>query len=356
MYSKRYDKQIKLPEVGISGQEKLGKAKVLVIGAGGLGCPVLQNLAAAGVGCIGIVDGDVVEETNLHRQFLYTKEDCGKFKVTVAAEAISKQNPEVKVIPYADYFTNNNAFQIVSDYQIIVDCTDTIPTRYLMNDVALVKAIPMVYASIHKFEGQLSIFNYNNGPSYRCLFPENEPINTMDTCADLGVLGVLPNVLGGMQANEILKMILGIGSVLNGRLLLYNALDNSVQTIDFQKNENEINKGMQNGLSILNAEPTTEIGLLSSSDFFREAQNKNNLVIDIREHYEEPKVMIENYKTVPLGQLDDFLKHIDKNQKIILFCQNGSRSKLASNYLQKNGFTNLYHLENGVEALQTITS
>jgi adenylyltransferase/sulfurtransferase len=356
MHSKRYNRQIALPEIGISGQQKLTDAKVLIIGAGGLGCPVLQNLAAAGVGCIGIVDGDVVEETNLHRQFLYTKKDFGKSKVEVAAEAILKQNPEVKVIPYACHFTNSNAFEIVSDYQIIVDCTDNLATRYLINDVALVKEIPMVYASIHKFEGQLSVLNYKNGPSYRCLFPENADLKKINNCADLGVLGVLPNVLGAMQANEILKIILEIGTVLTGKLLLYNGLDNSVQTIDFQKNEAEIKKRKQKGLTILNAESIVKIESMSSTDFFAAIQNKSNLVIDIRELYEEPKLTLENYNAVPLEQLDDFLKNVDTNQKIILFCQNGNRSKLASKYLQKNGFTNLFHLDKGIEALQKITS
>jgi adenylyltransferase/sulfurtransferase len=236
MNTKRYDRQIALPEIGISGQQKLTDAKVLIIGAGGLGCPVLQNLAAVGVGCIGLVDGDVVEETNLHRQFLYTKEDCGKNKTMVASQAIWNQNPEVKVIPYACHFTKSNAFEIVSDYQIIVDCTDNIATRYLINDVAMVKKIPMVYASIHKFEGQLSVLNYKNGPSYRCLFPENDDLLKIDNCADLGVLGVLPNILGTMQANEILKIILEIGTVLNEKLLLYDGLNNAVQIIDFQIN------------------------------------------------------------------------------------------------------------------------
>jgi molybdopterin/thiamine biosynthesis adenylyltransferase/rhodanese-related sulfurtransferase len=352
MHPKRYNRQIALPEIGISGQQKLAHAKVLIIGAGGLGSPVLQNLAAAGVSCIGIVDGDVVEETNLHRQYLYTLNDCGKRKAEVAAEAVLKQNPEVKVISYTFYFTKTNAFEILSDYQIIVDCTDNLETRYLINDVSLVKKIPMVYASIHKFEGQLSVLNYKNGPSYRCLFPENESLNRIDNCADSGVLGVLPNVLGGMQANEILKIILEIGSILNGELLLYNGLDNSTQTIGFQRNETEIKKGIQNGFSILNAQGITEVGVLSSSDFITEIQNKNNLVIDIRESYEEPKLEMENSHSVPLEQLGDFLKNINRNQKIILFCQNGNRSKLAANYLQKNGFINLFHLHNGIEALE----
>lgn len=353
--SKRYNRQIILPEIGISGQEKLSKAKVLVIGAGGLGCPVLQNLVAAGVGCIGIVDGDVVEETNLHRQFIYTIENCGKNKAILATEIVSNQNPEVKTISYPTYFTQENAFEIVSDYQIIVDCTDNLMTRYLINDVALVKNIPMIYASIHKFEGQLAVFNYKSGPTYRCLFPENESLKASPNCNDSGVLGVLPNTLGVMQANEVLKIILEIGDVLSGKLVLYNGLNATFQNIAFQVNETEKDKGVQNGLSILNQSSTKGINSISSAEFFLEVTNQETLIIDIRENYEEPKLAFESIKLVPLSALENFLENINPNQRIILFCQIGDRSKLALNYLMKKGFTNLYHLQNGIESLQLTT-
>jgi sulfur-carrier protein adenylyltransferase/sulfurtransferase len=349
---KRYDRQIALPEIGISGQEKLTNAKVLLIGAGGLGCPVLQNLVAAGVGCIGIIDGDLVEETNLHRQYLYTLNDCGKNKATIAAKVVSKQNPEVLVIPYTQYFTSQNCFEIVSDYQIIVDCTDDIATRYLINDVCLVKNIPMVYASIHKFEGQLSVFNYKNGPTYRCLFPESDSLKHLSNCNKSGVLGVLPNLLAIMQATEVLKTILEIGEILSGKLMIYNGLKTAFQTIDFQLKQTEKKKGIQNGLAILNTLNKTSVSVITSADFFIEATKEAVFLIDIRETYEEPKLEIEHIKSVPLEQLDNFLKNSDRNQKIILFCQNGNRSKLAAEYLSKNGFTNLFHLEDGVEALE----
>ncbi len=351
MQNKRYDKQIQLPEIGILGQEKITKAKVLVIGAGGLGCPVLQNLAAAGVGNIGIVDGDVVEETNLHRQFLYTLNDVGKSKAMIAEEVIFKQNPKVNIEVYPKYFTSQNAFEIVSNYQIIVDCTDDNATRYLINDIALVKNIPMVYASIHKFEGQLSVFNYQNGPTYRCLFPESENLKIAVNCNDSGVLGVLPNFLGVMQANEVLKIILGIGEVLSGKLFLYNGLNNNFQTIDFSVNEVEKEKGIQSGLAVLNKILNIGVGIISADDFLIELANENSLVIDIRETYEEPKLEPENINHVPLAQLDDFLKNIEKKQKIILFCQEGNRSKLTGDYLIKNGFANVHHLSNGIASL-----
>lgn len=334
---KRYERQIALPEIGILGQQKLTKAKVLIIGVGGLGCSVLQNLAAAGVGTIGIVDGDVVEETNLHRQFLFTLNDCGRNKVEVASEAVLKQNPAVEIISYSEYFTKQNCIDVVADFQIIVDCTDNIATRYLINDVTAVRGIPMVYASIHKFEGQLSVFNYKNGPTYRCLFPEDERLETISNCNDSGVLGVLPTFLGTMQANEVLKIILEMGQVLSGKLMLYNSLDNSFQSIEIQKNKNLSNK-----YKLINKS-------ISKVDFFT---NYDSLIIDIREEYEEPKLDFQNIKNVPLSQLDYFLKEVDANQKIILICQYGNRSELAVDYLIKKGFINVFHLQNGIESLE----
>lgn len=346
---KRYTRQMALPEIGISGQEKLSKAKVLIVGAGGLGCPVIQNLAAAGVGTIGIVDGDVIDITNLHRQLLYAPDDCGKNKAMVAVEVISKQNPEVNVIAFPFHFTVVNAHEITTDYQLIVDCTDTIATRYLINDVSLAKGIPMVYASVHQFEGQLSVFNYQSGPSYRCLFPEPENLEWILNCDDAGVLGVISNALGIWQATEVLKMILEIGEVLNGKLLLYDGLHHKTQTIDFQKNPVEIDKGMQNGLALSNSKTVESIAAV---DFFAAAENKENTVIDLRESYEEPELNWPNIHRIPLAQLEDFVENFDKNQKIILFCQRGNTSELAAHYLMKKGFYAVIHLKNGIEALQ----
>ncbi len=330
-----------MPEIGLLGQQKLAEAKVLIIGIGGLGCPVLQNLAAAGVGTIGIADGDLIEESNLHRQFLYTPNDCGKSKVAVASERVSKQNPNIDVIAYPVHFTKQNCFLISADYQIIVDCSDNIATRYLINDVALAKGIPMVYASIHKFEGQLSVFNYQNGPTYRCVFPENERLNAIPNCNDSGVLGVLPNLLGTMQANEVLKIILGIGTVLSGELLLYSSLGNSFQNVEIQKDKN--------------IETQFEITDKSVSEAAIFADG-NSLIIDIREEYEEPKLDLENIKNVPLSQLDDFLINVEMNQRIILICQYGNRSEQACDYLAKKGFENVFHLQHGIESLTNISN
>ena len=346
----RYSRQITLHEIGEEGQLKLQNARVLVIGAGGLGCPVLQNLAAAGVGTIGIVDGDVVDETNLHRQLLYTLKDCGKSKVEVAKKVILELNPEIKVNVYRDFFGTQNAFEIVSDYQIIVDCTDTLAIRYLINDVAVVKKIPVVYASIYKFQGQVSVFNYKNGPSYRCLFPEQEGLNTVPSCVESGVLGVLPNTLGTLQATEVLKIILEIGTVLSGKLLIYDALHFQTQIIDFAKNPKAIEKGFIIGSQLLNSKKTKEN--LSPEAFLEKCQQLEIIVIDVRELDEKPEFKGTNVIQIPLSRLEEYSKKLDKNQEIVLFCQTGQRSQTALNYLKKSGFVGVFHLGRGIESLK----
>ena len=349
-HSKRYNRQIALPEIGLSGQRKLANAKVLVIGAGGLGCPVLQNLAGAGVGCIGIVDGDNVEITNLHRQFLFNHGDLGKNKAETAATAVLRQNAEISVVSYPEYFSESNAFGIVSDYHIVVDCTDNIAARYLINDISIVKGIPMVYASIHKFEGQLSVLNFNGGPSYRCLFPENETPQVNANCEDLGVLGILPNTIGVLQAAEVLKIILGIGTVLKGVLFLYDGLKNETQTVRFQKNDDEIEKGLRNGHAILNYN-SGQLREIDAAEFIEMSSKNNHLIIDIRDDYEQTQPIISNAQNISLDQLENYLENTAKHDKIILFCKYGNTSLLAANYLLKNGYTNVSHLKGGIESL-----
>ena len=352
----RYSRQIILSEIGILGQEKLQKASVLVIGAGGLGCPVLQNLAAAGVGFIGIVDGDVVEETNLHRQLLYTLKDCGKSKAITAAEAIMELNPEVKVRVFNEFFSIENAFEIVGDYQIIVDCTDTIGIRYLINDVSIVKKIPVVYASIYKFEGQVSVFNYKNGPSYRCLFPQTESLSSVPNCVASGVLGVLPNTLGSFQAMEVLKIVLEIGTVLSAKLLLYDGLHYQMQLVNFNRNPAAIEKGIANGLAIQRQNSAKMAENVTAATFLEKCKQEDCLIIDIREGYEEPKWEASNVVNIPISSLESYCSQLDKNQEILLFCQSGQRSQLALAYLKKEGFTKLSHLENGIQFVSMTNS
>jgi adenylyltransferase/sulfurtransferase len=346
----RYERQIALPEIGIEGQQKLTEAKVLIVGAGGLGCPVLQHLAAAGVGCIGIVDGDVIEESNLNRQLLYKASDCGKNKSETATEVMSQLNPAIKVISFPNHFAIENAFKIVADYHLIVDCTDNLPTRYLINDVALVKKIPMVYASIHRFEGQLSVFNYELGPTYRCLFPEKKDLIEDLNCNDTGVLGVIPNTLGILQATEVLKIILGIGEVLSGKLMLYDGLHHQMQTIEIQKNPLEVQNGLLHGIEILK-QHTKQAKSITALAFLEAVKDNSILIIDLRESHEDAKLANDNIQNVPLDQLENYLQNHDKDQKIILFCQYGNKSFQVANYLIKNGFTAVFHLRNGSESL-----
>jgi sulfur-carrier protein adenylyltransferase/sulfurtransferase len=345
----RYSRQTILPEVGALGQQKLQNARVLVIGAGGLGCPVLQNLVMAGVGHIGIVDGDVVDESNLHRQSLYTHSDVGKQKVVVAQQVLQALNPEVNLVIFPEYFDSNTA-TMVEKYQIIVDCTDAIGVRYLINDVAVARRIPVVYASIHKFQGQVSVFNYQNGPSYRCLFPEKEEGVVIPSCEMSGVLGVVPQTMGSFQATEVLKIILGVGEVLSGKLLLYDALRAPTQMMTFAKNQKAIEKGIINGNAILNS--MKKHNGLNATAFLEKCNTPEIVVIDVREVAELPEYKGTNIIQVPLEQLAAYSKHLDKNQEIVLFCQTGQRSLAALQYLEKSGFTSVFHLEKGVIALQ----
>ena len=245
----RYARHIALAEVGESGQQKLLNAKVLVIGAGGLGCPALQYLAAAGIGTIGIVDGDVVNEANLHRQVLYGDSDIGKLKVQVAGERLKKLNSQIDINTFSEFLTAANAMDIVANYDLLVDATDNFAARYRINDVCVKLDKPFVYGAIHRFEGQVSVFNYKGGPTYRCLFPDKPGENQIPNCNETGVLGVLPGIIGTYQATEVLKIILGIGEVLSGKLMTFNLLTNSTRTFEFSRKDEQVQKAKEKGIS-----------------------------------------------------------------------------------------------------------
>lgn len=230
----RYNRHIILSEIGQQGQDKISNAKVLVVGAGGLGCPILQYLTAAGIGTIGIIDFDVVDISNLQRQVLFGSSSLGQNKAEAAKQRLKDLNNTISIISYPKKLTYKNAITLFNQYDIIVDGTDNFETRYLVNDACIITNKPLVFGAIYKFEGQISVFNYKNGPSYRCLFP-NPPNGTVPNCSEIGVLGVLPAIIGSMQANEILKIILGIGNVLSGKLLCYNALTLQISTLTLKE-------------------------------------------------------------------------------------------------------------------------
>jgi len=348
----RYNRHIILSDVGQQGQDKLLGAKVLVIGAGGLGCPVLQYLAAAGVGVLGVIDFDVVEESNLQRQILYGTSSLGLNKALAAKKRLEDLNPTITINAYSKKLTPNNALEYFHNYDIIVDGTDNYSTRYLINDAAIIKNKPIVYGAIYKFEGQVSVFNYKNGPSYRCLFPTLPKEGSVANCAEVGVLGVLPGIIGSMQANEVIKIILGFDNVLSGKLLCYNSRTTKTSTLNITKSETEFQNVILNKDDFKNNYQDlffqTLIPEISAETIF---QLDNVQFIDVRELHEQPQLTIENCLQIPLGTLTQNLYKISSNKNNIIFCQTGIRSKTAVELLQKHKINNCYSLKGGISTI-----
>ena len=344
----RYNRHIILSEIGQSGQDKLSEAKVLVIGAGGLGCPILQYLAAAGVGTLGIIDFDVVTESNLQRQILFGTSSLGMNKAIAAKKRLEDLNNTIKINAYTSKLTHKNALGLFKSYDIIVDGTDNFASRYLINDASIIADKPLVYAGIYKFEGQVSVFNYQNGPSYRCLFssPPNE--GDVPNCSDVGVLGVLPGIIGTMQANEVLKLILEIGTVLTGKVLYYNALNSQSTVLKIERSEKEINK-------VLNLEPFFELleddlngevagSVISISEAF---QKQNIQLIDVRELNTNPMIDDEASIHIPMSEFQKNLDKIAPEKEKIIFCHAGVNSKKAVSILREHQINNSYSLTEG---------
>jgi adenylyltransferase/sulfurtransferase len=352
----RYSRHLRLEQVGEQGQARLKAAKVLVIGAGGLGCPILQYLAAAGVGTLGIVDGDVVDLSNLQRQILYTTHDIGIPKVEAAKRRLEAINPLLTIEIYPYELTKDNALELLAQYDIVVDGSDNFATRYLVNDAAVITEKPLVYGSIFKFEGQVAVFNYQNGPSYRCLFPTPPPAGQVPSCSEIGVLGVLPGIIGNMQANEVLKIILGIGNVLSGKLMVFNTLDCQNMVLDIAPNRAVI-AATKAKKSTFQAQdyaafcglPTATVKELSAEAL---AQNLSNYVIvDVRELWEQPRPEALEGIDIPLPRLLMQAAKIPADRPVAIICAKGIRSKIAVEQLQeKLGYTNLYNLTGGVKA------
>lgn len=348
----RYNRHIILSEVGQEGQQKLLDAKVLVIGAGGLGCPVLQYLVAAGIGIIGIVDHDTVEESNLQRQILFGTSSIGQNKALAAKSRLEDLNPTIKIQAYSEMLSPENALKLFSQYDIIVDGTDNFETRYLINDAAIITNKPVVYGAIYKFEGQVSVFNFKNGPSYRCLFPNLPKQEEVPNCSEVGVLGVLPGVIGAMQANEILKIILEFDSVLSGKLLCYDSKAATSYTMKISKNQSKIKKVLEskNNFEARNFSISCSNNIEVSVN---ELSNYSNIqFIDIREIHEQPKLSLNGLINIPLQELESRIKEIPKNRNIIVFCQSGIRSKTAVEMLRNHNITNSYSLKEGASALE----
>jgi len=321
--------------MGIAGQEKLKAAKVLVIGAGGLGCPVLQYLVAAGVGTIGIVDDDTVDVTNLHRQILYSAEDIGKGKAETAVRKLTAMNPYVNLKAIPVRLDESNAKEIISGYDLIIDGSDNFPTRYLANDVCVELNKTLIFGSILRFEGQVSVFNYQGGPTYRCLFPEAEE---GDNCEVAGVIGILPGIIGSYMANEAIKVICGIGEILSGKLLVLNALDNTNTIFRFNRSENFPVKKEQIPAARAPINPERPEMLLEDLESMIESGSEELYLVDVREEYEFEEDFIGGVN-IPLPDLPENITQIPADKTIVFYCLTGKRSKIAADLLTKSGFT-----------------
>jgi len=346
----RYSRHILLSGVGQEGQDKLSQASVLVVGAGGLGCPVLQYLAAAGIGTLGIIDFDLVEISNLQRQILFGTSSLGINKALAAKTRLEDLNPEIEIKAYPEQLTPDNAIDLFKAYDIIVDGTDNFATRYLINDAAVLSNKPVVYGAIYKFEGQVSVFNYKNGPSYRCLFPNPPKEGSVANCSEVGVLGVLPGIIGSMQANETLKMILDFDHVLSGKLFCFDAKTSQTTTIDISRSETQFNKVKANKFKEQHYAFSCETAV---SEISTTALSEKEPVqfIDVREHHEQPKVSLTNCIQIPLGELKQELDQINTNINTIIFCKSGLRSKTAVALLKEHNIDHCYSLKGGVSAL-----
>lgn len=350
----RYSRQMILDNIKEAGQERLKNSSVLVIGAGGLGCPVLLYLAGSGIGRIGIMDHDTVDESNLHRQVLYATEDCGKSKALTAEKKLKTQNPFIQIETYAYKLSAANACEIFKKYDLIVDGTDNFSARYIINDAAVLENKPVVYGALYKYEGQFSVFNYKSGPTYRCLFAE--PSTNAPNCNEAGVLAVLPAIIGSLMANEVLKICLGIGTVLSGQIQIFNGLTNEFSKITLTKNQTIKIDAMQTDYEFSSLSQCTFDNLKIQeldSTAFDDLIKTEAAFLDVREYWELPRISSPGLLAIPLDQLENRINEIPKNKQVIVFCKSGGRSKLAIHLLTKHfGFKNLYNLKDGIKNCQ----
>ncbi|WP_309713171.1 molybdopterin-synthase adenylyltransferase MoeB [Armatimonas sp.] len=355
----RYARHLLLPEIGSAGQLRLGQATVAVVGAGGLGCPVLQYLAAAGVGTIRVIDDDLVDRSNLQRQVLYTDADVGKPKAEIAAQRLRAQNPLISVEAHAIRLMAHNAHELLAGADVIVNGADNFPTRYLVSDASVLLGIPHVHGAIHRFEGEVSIF-LPKGPCYRCLHPNPPALGTVPSCSEAGVLGVLPGLVGTLQATETLKLILGIGLPLVGRLLLLNALTLRFRELRLPRNPSCAACGESPGIRALtdtgevqcaSGESVKKMNEITPVELKAKLDRGDNfLLIDVREPHEFELCRIPTAQLIPLGTIPMRMGELDSDAEIVLQCRSGKRSADALLFLQANGFTNLTNLKGGILA------
>ena len=360
----RYNRHIIIPEFGLEAQQKLKAAKVLVVGSGGLGSPVLLYLAAAGVGTLGIIDFDVVDDSNLQRQILFGVESIGVPKVEAARQRLLSLNPHIRIQVYNEQLTSKNALDIIKEYDVVADGTDNFPTRYLVNDACILTGKPNIYASIFQFEGQVSVFNYRNakgetGPNYRDLYPTPPPPGLVPSCAEGGVLGVLPGIIGSMQASEVIKVITGVGENLSGRFFIFDALNFETRTFKISRRDDNPISGKNPSIKeLIDYEQFCQmkavenpIKEISAKDLYDwQVKGEKFQLIDVREPHEFDIVNLGG-ELIPLATVATNADRIDRDKKVVLHCKMGGRSAKAIRELEeKYGFDNLYNLKGGILA------
>lgn len=358
---RRYSRHLILPEVGMDGQIKLKEAKVLLVGTGGLGSPMALYLAAAGVGTLGLVDFDVVDESNLQRQVIHGTADVGRKKIDSAEATLKDLNPNVQVIRHEVALNSENALDIVKNYDIVADGTDNFPTRYLVNDACVLLKKPNVYGSIFRFEGQASVFAMEDGPCYRCLYPEPPPPGLVPSCAEGGVLGILPGVVGLIQATEVVKLILGKGETLKGRLVLYDALNMKFRELKLRRDpecSGQCSKihGLIDyqefcGIPAQTPEPVTSHTDIEPREVKAKLDRGDKFAfIDVREPHEVQIATTGYAKLIPLGEVGKRLSELDPEGEIVVHCKSGVRSGKAADLLRQSGFKNVRNMKGGILA------
>ncbi len=356
----RYSRHLALPEVGRDGQRRLKESSVLIVGMGGLGIPAAVYLASAGVGKIGIVDHDVVEMTNLQRQFLFTEGDIGRKKVEVAKERLFLVNPNVEIVAHDQRLDSSNALDVMHPFEAIVDATDNLPSRYLINDSCVILGKPDIYASVLGFDGQASVFFAEQGPCYRCLYPQPPPPESVKSCEEMGVLGVVPGVMGGLQATQVLQILLGKGSPLIGKLLVFNGMDTSFDQVKIKKSVSCAVCGPNPSVRELidyekfcgvkgRAGPVefdvTPVEVKALLD-----RGEQVLLLDVREQFEYELCRLDQSRLIPLGQLPGRIGELEKDKEIIVYCHVGVRSTQAVAFLRRAGLSNARNMKGGIDA------